>query len=101
VSPFARWIRPAPAQALVLVVLALVASVAPADAGAVTTVSGELDTNAALTIDPAADPRTADVDLGSADSRVAFIQRMPVTKTVSTVPLGDFASAPSCTTPAS
>ena len=70
---------------------------------ATTTVSGDLDTNAPLEIDPTAAPvdaQTVDVDLAAYNPTVAFIQRMPVTKVVDRVTLGDFASAPGCGTPA-
>ena len=73
-------------------------------AGAATTVSGDLDTNAPLVIDPAGtpvDPVTNTVDLAGTRT-VAFISRMPVTKAVSQITVGDLASATSCTsTPAS
>jgi len=55
-------------------------------------------------IDPATDPvdpLTVDLDLSAGSGTVAFVGRMPVTKTVSRVTLGDLASAASCTTPAS
>ena len=83
----------------IAVVLAL--SLLCAEAKATTEVTGERDTNAALTIDPSGDPLTVEVDLASYDTRVAFIQRMPATRIVSKVTLGDFGSATSCTTPAS
>jgi hypothetical protein len=73
-------------------------------AGAATAVSGDLDANAALVIDPASspvDPVISDFDLAGHDSRVAFIQRMPVTKRVSKITLGDFASGTNCSSPAS
>ena len=66
-------------------------------AGAVTEVSGHLDTNAPLEIAPADDPLVADLDV--AGSRpVAFIQKMPVTKKIQKVTIGDLGRADRCTT---
>jgi hypothetical protein len=67
-----------------------------------TVVSGERDTNAPFVIDPSSDPtgpvETEQMDLGV--RTVAFIRRMPVTKIIQRVTIGDLASDPSCATPA-
>jgi hypothetical protein len=86
--------------ALTLGVWVVLLCLVPAASGA-TTVTGDRDTSVPLVIDPTvdpADPQTADVPPG-ASGRVAFIQRMPVTKIVSQVTLGDFATAPGCSSP--
>jgi hypothetical protein len=81
----------------------LVIAAMPASAAAATVVTGSEDTNAPLAIDPSTTPddeQTVDVDFGSM-GRLAFIQRMPVTKIVSQVTLGDIGSADSCESPVS
>lgn len=64
-------------------------------AGAATTVTGDRDTSAPLEITPSSDPLVADVNLQGRE--VAFIQRMPVTKIVERITLGDLARADRCT----
>ncbi len=65
-------------------------------AQAATTVSGELDTNAPLEIAPSSDPLAADLDLAGWRA-VAFIQTMPVTKTIDRVTIGDLGRSDRCT----
>ena len=65
-------------------------------ARASTTVSGGTDPHVPLEIRPDTDPRVSELDLGGGDVDPAFIQRMPATKTVTKVTLGDFARADGC-----
>jgi hypothetical protein len=88
--------------AAVLAAISLLVAV-PASATATTVVTGTQDTSTALLIDPTVnpdDPETIDVNFSSM-GRLAFIERMPVTKTISRVTLGDLASASSCSAPVS
>jgi hypothetical protein len=74
---------------LLVVVVALFGLAAPA--GAVTTVSGDGDSNAPLVIDPSSDPTDAlTLEMWLAGGKtVAFLQRMPVTKVIDEVTIGD------------
>jgi hypothetical protein len=66
-----------------------------ADVPAATVVSGDRDTNAPLVIDPSTSPTgesTVQLSLGP----VMFIERMPVTKRVDRVTLGDLSLPPGC-----
>jgi hypothetical protein len=75
----------------------LLLSVWPACAGAVTTVSGDTDSNMPLVIDPSSDPDdplTTTIEINATE--VMFIQKMPVTKIINEVTLGDLAVAPGC-----
>lgn len=66
---------------------------------AATTVTGDRDTNAPLVIDPSTNPTDAFTKQTSmASETVLFIQRMPVTKTINKVTLGDFGLAAGCAT---
>jgi hypothetical protein len=68
---------------------------------ATTTVTGDSEVNAPLVIDPSAsptDPETAEVNAGAIGT-LAFIERMPVTKVVQRITVGDVAkvaAAPGC-----
>jgi hypothetical protein len=73
--------------ALLLLVTGLVALSLPTSASAGVSFSGQFSSNGPLLIVPHDDAQTVTVD-GSAP--VFFIQRMPVTKTISTITLGDF-----------
>jgi hypothetical protein len=84
--------------AVLVPAVAALGSAAPAQAS--TVVTGALDSNAPLEIVPSADPFTAALDTWSSSKQVAYIQEMPVSKTITSVTLGDFASDPSCTTEA-
>lgn len=70
---------------------------------AVTVVTGDRDTNAPLVVDPSSDPsgalETERISLPGIPP-LAFIRKMPVTKIIERVTLGDLASDPSCTVPA-
>jgi hypothetical protein len=95
---------PASASAgmLCAVVLTLVGVGGVSPVGAATTVTGAQEIDAPLFIDPSSDPTdasTSEVSITSARP-VAFVQRMPVTKTVSRITLGDLASGLSCASPA-
>jgi len=71
----------------------------PPSAEAATVVSGDLDTNAPLELDPGpngTDPLTAPL-LMSASPEVVRIQRMPVTKRIQRVTIGDVARGAACT----
>jgi hypothetical protein len=66
---------------------------------ATTQVSGNVDTNSPLVIDPTADSGSAlttQLDVSGAVP-VMFIQKMPTTKIVSQVAIGNFTADPSCT----
>jgi hypothetical protein len=87
---------------LCAVVLTLVGVGGVSPVGAATTVTGAQEIDAPLFIDPSSDPTdasTSEVSITSARP-VAFVQRMPVTKTVSRITLGDLASGLSCASPA-
>lgn len=86
-------------------VCALLTAVAvqPGNAFGATVVSGDLEMNAPVVIDPTSnpdDPETVDANF-SAMGRLAFMERMPVTKVISRVTLGNVGSAASCSTPVS
>ncbi|MFN8130736.1 MAG: hypothetical protein U0R70_04225 [Solirubrobacteraceae bacterium] len=51
---------------------------------------------APLVIAPSDDPAVERLDLGGGPADVFFVQRMPATKVVTTVTLGDFAKDPAC-----
>jgi hypothetical protein len=57
-----------------------------------TTVTGDEDTNAPLVIDPSTDAQTATTGNGT----VLWVQRMPVSKTIDSVTLGDFGQPQDC-----
>lgn len=61
--------------------------------------TGESDATSPLVISPNADPLVRDVQ-NPTGVPVSFIQRMPVTKSVNRVTLGDFANASGCSEPA-
>lgn len=65
-------------------------------AGAATTTSGEDDTTTPLVIDPSSDPTGAVTTERTGYARVAYIVKMPVTKRVVRVTLGNFARGSSC-----
>jgi hypothetical protein len=68
-------------------------------ASAVTVVSGKDDANQALEIDPSTTPTNPQVHQIVAASNhraLMFVQRMPVTKVVSEVTIGDLARGPDC-----
>jgi hypothetical protein len=66
---------------------------------AVTMVSGDHDSNAPLLIDPSSDPDDPLVTTSTTTSQlVMFVQRMPVTKVVNQVTVGDLALGPGCAT---
>jgi hypothetical protein len=74
---------------------------APSGALAGTVVSGDRDSNAPLVIDPASsptDPYVKEVDLATPQT-LLFVQRMPVTKVVDEVTLGDLGLGSGCATP--
>lgn len=65
--------------------------------GAETVVSGNRDSNAPLIIDPSSDPDDPLVTGNPSSSQlVMFVQRMPVTKVVNRVTVGDLALGPGC-----
>jgi hypothetical protein len=69
-----------------------------------TVISGDLDANAPLVIDPTGDPvdaSTRTLDITGSGFIGAYISHMPVTKRITQVTLGDLASAASCGNPAS
>jgi hypothetical protein len=66
-----------------------------ADVPAATVVSGDRDTNAPLVIDPSTSP-TGESTVQLAPGPVMFIERMPVTKRVDRVTLGDLSLPPGC-----
>jgi len=67
-------------------------------AGAVTTVSGDRDSNAPLVIDPSTSPTDAFTrQTALAAETMFFIQRMPVTKRINSLTLGDIGRAAGCT----
>lgn len=62
--------------------------------------SGDRDSNAPLVIDPSTNPTDAlTTDITWTGATVKFIQRMPVTKVVNQVTIGDIGQAAGCTTP--
>lgn len=84
----------------ITVAIALGMAIGAPVAVAETSVSGDRDSNAPLVLDPSADPTdpfTKEFALTSAT--VKFIQRMPVTKVVDEITIGDIGQAASCTTP--
>lgn len=69
-------------------------------AAAETTVSGERDTNAPLVIDPSSDPTdplTTSLSYMPGLPQLIRIQRMPVTKTIQQVTIGDLSRGDTCT----
>lgn len=86
------WRRLSPAVLVGLLALSL----PPVAAHAVTDVSGEMDSNAPLIIDPSTDPVSPLSTTGPASGTVMVVQRMPVTKIVDEVTLGDLAVGPGC-----
>lgn len=69
-------------------------------ANADTTVSGDRDANAPLVIDPASNPTDPlVVDQLVSNLTLAFIQRMPVTKVVNEITVGDLGQWSGCATP--
>jgi len=81
-------------RALTITVVLWLAAV---PAGAVTVVSGEDDSNTPLVIDPSTQPSGASTTTSTPGSQeLMFIQRMPVTKVVDEVTLGDLAVGPGC-----
>ncbi|MDP8909202.1 MAG: DUF6531 domain-containing protein [Chloroflexota bacterium] len=102
VREFAGWRRPWMSLGL-LAVLAVVGWLALGSvAVAQPVVLGATVSDAPLSIDAStggAGSAVSEIDMATGP-RVAFIERMPVTKRVTRVRLGKFASAASCTTPA-
>jgi hypothetical protein len=91
--------RTCAATATVVAIAAGVAIAAPL-AVAETSVSGERDSNAPLVLDPSTDPTDAFTKgLTLSSTTVKFIQKMPVTKVVDEITIGDIGQATSCTTP--
>jgi hypothetical protein len=82
------------AAPLVLFALATVLLGGSSPAQASTGVTGDQDTDAPLVIDPHTDPDTANVP--SWWTTVAYIERMPVSKRISQVTIGDLARYESC-----
>jgi hypothetical protein len=85
------------------VLTGLVLALPGPSAFATTVVTGNVDTNAPLVLDPTGTPNdaeTIDVDFGTVVN-LSFIQRMPVTKVISQVTMGDLGSAGSCSVPVS
>lgn len=72
---------------------ALLVQVAPVQAA--TTVSGLEDANTPLVIDPDLDPLTRDLNVYG-PTAVGQIRRMPVTKRISKVTIGDLARPDTC-----
>lgn len=65
-----------------------------------TAVTGTHSADAPLVIDPSSDPKGRGTDVTTALSRpLEFIQRMPSTKRVNSVTLGDLAAGPGCASP--
>jgi hypothetical protein len=84
-----------------LLVAGLLWLVSISSAVATTEVSGDRDANAPLIIDPETaptDPLTREISLNGGPS-VMFIQKMPVTKIVNEITIGDIGQAAGCTTP--
>ena len=82
--------------AVTAAVLAAMFGVMPTPtAGASTIITGDRDSSLSLEIVPASDPITTQVT-ASSGLTVAFIQRMPVTKTVRRVTLGDLSVGSGC-----
>jgi hypothetical protein len=81
----------------ILLAVALAAGAVPAIAADPS--SGESDTNIPLVINPQGTPTTHALSL-AAPRRAFFIQRMPSTKTIQRVTLGDFARGANCTSDA-
>lgn len=82
------------------VVLALWGSAA-GSAHAATAVSGDRDSGSPLVVDPSGDAFSFERPFsGSYDNTVARIAKMPVTKTVNRITIGDLGLADRCTTPA-
>ena len=80
-------------------VVALFLALPDTTANATTTITGAEDTNAPLVVTPDTDPLVTPFDTAGIYA-VGFIQRMPVSKTIARVTIGDFASSDACTTPA-
>ncbi len=84
------------AVAVVVVSVGALAGTAHAE----TTVSGDRDANVPLVIDPASDPTDPlVVDQPVSGLTVAFIQRMPVTKVVNEITVGDIGQWSGCAAP--
>lgn len=76
--------------------LAALMLTADVDAFGAARVTGGSDTSSPLVIRPSGDPQTSQRDLYQ-ENTVAFVQRMPKTKTVNRIWLGDLGLADSCT----
>jgi hypothetical protein len=85
-----------PRRVALSLIVAMLCATATTNAHAATVVTGGDMTTEALEILPDADPLTHDIDIGQARA-VAYIKRMPATRTVVRVTLGDLARASSCT----
>lgn len=81
---------------LFVVVALAYGSVAVSPASAETVVSGDLDSNAPLVIDPTAAPVDPLTRSTASNTELVMFVRMPVTKVVDEVALGDFAVPSSC-----
>ncbi len=77
--------------------LCVAAGLWPSVASGETVVSGSAPGSVApLVISPSDDPVVERLDLGGGPADVFFVQRMPATKVVTTVSVGDFARDPAC-----
>lgn len=87
-----RWVR---ASAFIVSAVSGGLAFCAPTASATTEVSGAIDSNAPLVIDPSSDPDDA-LTTTQLSQTVLFIQRMPVTKRIDEVTIGDLAVAGGC-----
>jgi hypothetical protein len=83
------------ASALAVCAVSLGLTICAQIASATTEVSGDLDSNVPLVIDPSSDPDDA-LTTTQLSQTVLFIQSMPVTKRIDEVTIGDLAVAGGC-----